>query len=258
MEYGLQLVNTIGDSSIIKKLESTQLKVIRILLRLAWNTSVQAIRRLFKLESMETRRNILMAKYFRRVRNLGEFNTMAHNMWRRANQLTHWETYTGCLSYQNPIFIKVVKSNTLKKDLIEIKRRDIMDYTKGSFGQSQTRIAECITVDEELKSHRILSWKNQAEAKRNKDIIYWRLGRVAMHQECLNCNKEMLSRKHAVMCSGVEDQLIRSYPDIEIYSDRTIIDELLIKCGTMENSKIWGDVQWAINQIRRLCRLQTD
>jgi hypothetical protein len=254
MEYGLQL--SLSDGSSNKKLEATQQKSIRILMKLPWNTSAQAIRRLYRLESMETRSNILMAKFFRRGITSKKFNPIMYYMiWKSREDE---KSILGQLRLQNPVFLKIVNSQNLK-DIIEIRRMDIMNPKKGAPNESKTNVADCINVPEDLKPDPLLSWKNQSEAKRNRNIINWKLGRIATHQKCGNCSNSELSRKHAVMCSGVEDELRRKYPDTTIIcSTGTIIDEILLQQGSKPHTETWEDINWAINQIRKLCLMHKE
>ena len=55
-------------------------------------------------------------------------------------------------------------------------------------------------------------------------------GRIAYHQQCLSylsCSRENLSRKHAVLCSGVDDVLFGKYKEVESFQSQTILDTLL-------------------------------
>ena len=82
---------------------------------------------------------------------------------------------------------------------------------------------------------------------------YHRLGRIAYHQESLNWNREKLSRKHAVLCSGVDQALFDKYEEIESFYSQNILDTLLNKYMFGNHSEIWKNVSWGINQIQILC-----
>ena len=71
---------------------------------------------------------------------------------------------------------------------------------------SQTKSIFLIKVFPNLRRSSVLSWDGMEDAKIKLELIQWRLGRVAFHQDCRRCGGS-LSRKHAVICSGAEDFL---------------------------------------------------
>ena len=93
------------------------------------------------------------------------------------------------------------------------------------------------------------------DAQVKQELIQWRLGRLAYHQECGRCHGD-LSRKHAVLCSGAEDFLLKEFPDLEIPAAHTVIDSLLNTHLLKGSSAIWETLQEAIKGIRRTCLLQ--
>ena len=76
---------------------------------------------------------------------------------------------------------------------------------------------------------------------------------MAFHQECLNCNRENLSRKHAVLCSGVEEVLFEKYEEVESFQSQNILDTMLNKYMFGNQLSIWKDISWAIIQIQKVC-----
>jgi hypothetical protein len=251
-EYGLQL--KILENSDMDILESAQLKAARILLQLPWNGSIQAIRRLFCMESMQCRNKILNAKFIRNLKILKE-NLQISRLFNFAS------------NYSKSIFREYLKRNELirevenasnselGKKIKEFRRKDILDSKKGckSRTRTSTRISDSIAVLKSLKLSSILFWKSEEDGEIQRTLIKWRLGRVAFHQECLNCNRENLSRKHAVLCSGVDQVLFEKYEEVESYYSQNILDTLLNKFMFKNNSEIWKDLSWAITQIQRLC-----
>ena len=141
------------------------------------------------------------------------------------------------------------------KRIKEIRRNDILDSKKGckSTTKSSTRISDCIPVLKSLKLSSILFWKSEAEGEVLRKLVRWRLGRIAYHQECLNCKKENLSRKHAVICSGVDQTLYDKYDQVESFYSQNILDTLLNKYMYGNHLLIWNDIAWAIDQIQKLC-----
>lgn len=252
-EYGLQI--KILEKSELDLLESAQLKASRILLQLPWNCSIQAIRRLFCLESMQCRNKILNAKFLRCLKTLKE------NL-----QISRLVNYAS--NYSESIFKEFLKRNEFIRELEqianesqlttkikEIRRNDILDYKKGckSTTKASTGISDSIPVSKSLKLSSILFWENEDDGEIQRNLVRWRLGRIAFHQNCLNCNQEYLSRKHAVLCSGVDEVLFDKYEEIESFQSQNILDTLLNKSMFKNYSGIWKDISWAITQIQKIC-----
>jgi hypothetical protein len=252
-EYGLQL--KIMDSSALDTLEAAQLKASRILLQLPWNSSIQAIRRLFCMESMHCRNKILNAKFLRSMHRLEDYTQIT-----RLIQITSTESkslYRDCLKLNECIRDLGSASNQseLKCKIKNIRRSDILDAKKGckSRTKTSTRISDSIPVAKSLKLSSILFWKNEELGEIQRKLVRWRLGRITFHQECLNCNRESLSRKHATLCSGIDEVLFDKYKEIESFYSQNILDTLLNKYMFGNHISIWKDISWAITQIQKLC-----
>ncbi|RKP15620.1 hypothetical protein ROZALSC1DRAFT_26256 [Rozella allomycis CSF55] len=72
--------------------------------------------------------------------------------------------------------------------------------------------------------HHLLRPNIDLDPKMRQTILRWRCGNIARHQSCKQCN-QMLSREHAVSCSGAFAYLKEFYPHV-------IVGE------TMEHGKI--------------------
>lgn len=252
-EYGLQL--KILDKSDLDLLEGAQLKASRILLQLPWNCSIQAIRRLFCMESMQCRNKILNAKFLRNLKILKE-NLQICRLVENASKSSK-SVYNEFIKH-NEFFREVEnisQESVLYRKFQEIRRRDILDSKQGckSSTRTSTRVSDSVPVDKNLKLSSILFWKNEEEGEVKRNLIRWRLGRIAFHQECLNCNSESLSRKHAVLCSGVDQELYEKYEEVETFYSQNILDTLLNKFMYGNHISVWKDITWAINQIQKLC-----
>ena len=252
-EYGFQV--KILEKSNLDILEGAQLKASRILLQLPWNCSIQGIRRLFCMESMQCRNKILNAKFIRSLKILKE------NL--QISRLVHYAS-----NYSKSIYREYFKQNEYIRELEsistssalsikikEIRRNDILDSKKGckSTTRTSTRISDSIPVSKSLKLSSILFWKTEEDGEILRNLVRWRLGRIAFHQQCLNCNRENLSRKHAVLCSGVDQALFDKYEETESFYSQNILDTLLNKYMFGINTIIWKDISWAITQIQKLC-----
>ena len=99
-------------------------------------------------------------------------------------------------------------------------------------------------------------WTGLEDMAIKLELIQWRLGRIAFHQQCQRCG-DSLSRKHAVICSGAEDFLESKYSDIEVSASQTIIDAILNKFFAKNDRTVYLDVFEAIQGIRKTCLLQT-
>ena len=252
-EYGFQI--KILEKPELDILESAQLKASRILLQLPWNCSIQAIRRLFCLESMQCRNKILNAKFLRCLKTLKE-NLQISRLVNSAsnNSKSIYREYFKRNEYIRELE-NISRESQLKAKIKEIRRLDILDTKKGcrSTTRTSTRISDSIPVSKSLKLSSILFWKSDDEGEIQRNLVRWRLGRIAYHQECLNCNREKLSRKHAVLCSGVDQALFDEYEEIESFYSQNILDTLLNKYMFGNHSEIWKNVSWGINQIKTLC-----
>jgi hypothetical protein len=249
-EYGLQVkILKLRDLDV---LESAQLKASRVLLQLPWNCSIQAIRRLFCIESMQCRNKILNAKFLRSMNNLKE------NL-KIARLFNYAKTYSKSIYKEyrkwNEYIWDLENTECLPTRIKEIRRSDILDFKKGckSTTKASTRISDSIPVLKSLKLSSILFWKHEDDGAILRKLVRWRLGRIAYHQECLNCNAETLSRKHAVICSGVDQALYEKYDLAESFYTQNILDTLLNKYMYGYHISIWKDIAWAIDQIQRLC-----
>ena len=252
-EYGLQL--KILEKSDLDILEASQLKASRILLQMPWNCSIQAIRRLFCMESMQCRNKILNAKFLRNLKILKEnlqISRLVENASKESNSV--FREYLKKNEYYRDLE-NISEGSKLFGKIKEIRRLDILDSTKGckSTTRTSTRISDSIPVQKSLKLSSILFWKNEEQGEIKRNLIRWRLGRIAFHQQCLNCNREKLSRKHAVLCSGVDHVLFEKYEEVESFYSQNILDTLLNKFMFGNYFGICKDISWAINQIQKLC-----
>jgi hypothetical protein len=252
-EYGLQV--KIMEKSELDILESAQLKASRILLQLPWNCSIQGIRRLFCMESMQCRNKILNAKFLRNLKTLKENLQISRLTNFAANDS---KSVYGEYRKRNEYLLKLVnisRESELTRKIKELRRGDIMDSKKGckSTTNPSTRISDSIPVSKSLKLSSILFWKSEEDGEILRNLVRWRLGRIAYHQECLNCNRENLSRKHAVLCSGVDEVLFDKYEEVESFQSQNILDTILNKYMFGNHISIWKDVSWAINQIQNIC-----
>jgi hypothetical protein len=87
-------------------------------------------------------------------------------------------------------------------------------------------IADNIQVPDKKKAHKLIT-SNWIPRKTQTHLIFWRLGRVAYHQDCLNCpanNRPELSREHALDCANVRPMIRLAFPQLITATNKTIMD----------------------------------
>ena len=101
-----------------------------------------------------------------------------------------------------------------------------------------------------------MSWNSLEDAKMKIQLLDWRLGRIAFHQKCNICGSS-LSRKHAVLCSGAEDYLLKEFSNLQVPLVNTVIDSLLNDYYDQMDTSVLEKVYNAIIGIRQSCLLQS-
>jgi len=160
-EYGMQV--KILEKAKLDILESAQLKASRILLQLPWNCSIQGIRRLFCMESMQCRNKILNAKFLRNVKTLKENLQIARLInFASNNSKSVYREYFKRNEYIRQLE-NISRESELNRKIKEIRRNDILDSKKGckSTTRTSTRISDSIPVSKSLKLSSILFWKSE-------------------------------------------------------------------------------------------------
>jgi hypothetical protein len=248
MEYGMQAhLYKIADIQIF---ERTQQLALRIAYGVPWNTSKTALKKLSCLESMKCRNLLLNARFVRPLL-LNLFPSLPASeifhavVTQRKSLAFNWKLKNIYIQR-----LQLTSEKSLPAVIKEIRYESVVQENLGC-----TNVSDAIAVHRSLKHSAILYWDGVEDAKTKQELIQWRLGRIAYHQECGRCNDD-LSRKHAVICSGAEDYLLQQFPDLEIPPAHTVIDSLLNTHLLKGNSAIWNIIQEAIKGIRRTCLLQ--
>ena len=107
--------------------------------------------------------------------------TSIASSWKKSNKLYHR--------------IIAINSNICLKSIKKVRFENVNLDELG-----RTNVSSAIPVHSSLKHSSVLVWSGAKDAELKKEIINWRLGRIAYHQKCQRCG-ESLSRKHAVVCS---------------------------------------------------------
>ena len=145
---------------------------------------------------MQCRNKILNAKFLRGLNFLQE-NLQISQL---VNYASNFSKSIYKEFYRTNEYIRELQNvsaeSLLKTKIKEIRRMDILDSKKGckSGTKTSTRISDSIPVSKSLKLSSILLLKSDNNGEIQRNLIRWRLGRIAYHQECLNCNREKLSK----------------------------------------------------------------
>ena len=121
---------------------------------------------------------------------------------------------------KNNLIDRLRGAEKVKIEKLKIKYKDISESNFGATG-----ISDGILVNKNLKHSTILRWKDAEDAKIKRNIIRWRLGRIAYHQQCKNCNESAeLSRKHALECTRMNELITEVYTDVNMEEGFLSID----------------------------------
>lgn len=249
MEYGMQV--HLYDQKSMELFEKSQQLGLRIAFGVPWNTSKTALKRLSCLESMKCRNETLNAKFATELFQRSDTSLPAFLMIQ--NQIHVSKSIAAKWKKRNKNYHRFVQSDYggLKQLIKTIRYENVSQDDLG-----RTQVSDAISVHANLKHSDLLFWNGAQDAQTKRQLIEWRLGRIAYHQPCASCNQP-LSRKHAVMCSGAEDYLMDLFPDIQLPSSNTIIDTILNLFYFKNKSYVYNVVSEAISAIQGTCILHT-
>jgi hypothetical protein len=250
MEYGMQA--TLYNNQLIEQFERVQHMALRIAYGVPWNTSKTALKRLSYLESMKCRNKILNARFVYKCSQAINEQIPASQIMiiKRNNRNSYIRSWYSLNPYIHRLL--GLNSDEFTKEIKSIRYENI---TTDSFGY--TNVSSSILVHRSLNHSTLLNWTGLKETVIKKELIRWRLGRVAYHQRCLRCNNgTQLSRKHAELCSGAEDFLLNEFPELEDVYSNTVIDSLLNKYYYSNDIEVLEKIYEAILSIKKTCLLQ--
>jgi len=202
-------------------IQRTHHMALRIIFGVPWNASKTAMSKLACLESAKCRNLLLNASFVNnRLSKEDTRNPTCNRMKELRNKsgslIKSWFS-------KNKFIKKLREAESYKAEKFKIKHEDIK---KASFGA--TAVSDAIIVPMVLKHSAILKWTNVEDAKMKKNIIRWRLGRIAFHQACTNCNGSAeLSRKHALECTRMNELITEVYTDVNMEEGFLSIDNVL-------------------------------
>ncbi|MEY3312427.1 MAG: hypothetical protein RL348_1776 [Bacteroidota bacterium] len=218
MEYAIQGV--LLAKAEIDLMQRTQFLALRIILGTTWNTSKSAMAKLACLESMECRNLILNASYVSKTLKKEDRTNPTFNL---MNELkTKGKSLIGKWIHKNKFIERLQQSENIKEDIHKIKYENV---SRSNFGA--TAVSDSIVIPNTLQHSSILKWKDSQDAIQKRQVIKWRLGRIAYHQMCLNCESKELSRKHALKCAGIDDFIAEKFKNFERDEEHLSLDKLL-------------------------------
>ena len=150
---------------------------------------------------------------------------------------------------ENDLIARLRGAQKVQTEKLKIKYKDISESNFGA-----TRIRNGIMVKKNLKHSTILRWKDAEDAKIKRNIIRWRLGRIAYHQQCKNCNESAeLSRKHALECSRTNQSIKDIFHEINQEEESLSLDTVLNHYISNTSESIFRSLDMIINNITSLC-----
>ena len=254
LEYGLAL--DILTEQQIQPLEKVQTLAMSRILGVWRTTSRKAMRKLLQLESMKERNHWLNIKFATKLHNSRDGNIPAVKTWRLALG-TNGKTVTKNIIRKNMYWGRAKKRDHLftrlqydgpdmeKMNPFTLVQREALKLE--AFSELTEGVAGPISAEKDGTYQRLLE-PNMLSVKQKSTILRWMVGAIARHQECKRCGEE-LSRQHAIICSGVEDQLVLRNPE---NSHVNAIDYNISRIAEGE-PEIKTRVEEAITTILRVC-----
>jgi hypothetical protein len=244
MEYAQQ--TTLLGQKELDLIQKNQFLALRIIFGAPWNTSKTAMVKLACLESAKCR-NLLLNAAFVKDRLYQEENSNPTMI--RMKEL---EKQRGSLIHfwlqKNDLIDRLRGAQKIQAEKLKIKYKDISESNFGATG-----ISNGIMVKKNLKLSTILIWKNAEDANIKRNIIRWRLGRIAYHQICKNCESAELSRKHALECSRTNQLIKDVFREINQEEESLPLDNVLNHYISNTSESIFRSLDMIINNITSLC-----
>jgi hypothetical protein len=243
MEYGLQLdILNKGD---LEVLEKTQTLALRCMVSGNKNTSRKVLRKLTRMESMETRNQVLNLKFMGNLHNGNDRTIPAVRMYRESLQGANPKTLVSRSRKKNDLWRNAeVKQlpllfNPLQRHIQPQKSAPVLlDKTKKGIiqdelfqlGRGEQNVASSCHFEKNEPVRHICQPRNGVAKLQKINIIKWIVGNVCNHQSCKICGQEV-SRAHGLECSGAESFLSQRLGHLMTEETRnghgTLLDKLL-------------------------------
>jgi Reverse transcriptase (RNA-dependent DNA polymerase) len=222
LEYGIGL--SVLSKEHIQMLQKVQNASMRAILSCHRTGSISGMHRLLQLETMQERNYHLNIGFATRLHNSRDSSKPAVNMWWSKVTDIGTRSLANICKNKNPLWAKCRKLN----HVLNRRRRGVDNPEKGfSLSTKKRLVKESIVnnIDRELSVAAALQVESNdpirhcllpnafQDKKTRVTILRWIIGGVANHQVCKKCQREELSRNHAVECSGALEYLKMFYPD---------------------------------------------
>jgi Reverse transcriptase (RNA-dependent DNA polymerase) len=221
MEYGLQL--QLLPKYQLEVLQKVQNQALRTMFSMGKKTSIAAMHRLAQLETVETRNEVINARFFEKIHAAENREILAHRIWdatftrSKMRKNSFWQM--GHLNDYN------TTTMAMKKEFI---KHSIVNYGKDNGKIANYRNIGATVLVEMQDNIRKILWIPHISNEARIAIIRWILGGVVRHQPCLNCNiGEELNRLHAMECSGANLFLREHFGNIILTAGETLLDAIL-------------------------------
>ena len=232
LEYGLQLGPVTG--TVMKKLQCVQNAALRRMLSAGPNTSVEALHKVCRVMPLWCRSRMLEHKFHYKLQEGSE--TI-------LTTLLYAEEGRDVIALPS-----IDEIRSLKHSMISGMAEDPM------FGPSRVANAITLTLDDIPKYEPWFIPHDLLTLEQRNHLMRWRIGNVAIHQECKHCRSHGVrgveaSRQHAIVCSGVSAELSSLVDEGFADSNLNIIDYIM----NMNRKSLPADVGLRLsNAIRRL------
>ena len=246
MEYGLALSCNLS-AECVQRYERTQALALRTICSAPRNTSYNGLRRLLQIEPMSHRIKLLNIQWSARLHSSGDRGNLAvhlyHNALRTIAPTARRELPLPLVARSNPLWQQselgempplVADGNGAKP------RKPLSDEVKLNLRRHSIcildnphdtgAIANTIQVELDDPVRPFL----QASGKISRDdrwvLLQWILGSVTRHEQCKHCPEPEMTRAHAALCAGADEDLSSVFPeDTPQHPRHTRIDAVLNK-----------------------------
>jgi hypothetical protein len=234
MEYGLALGKP--GKAFMTRMQRTQNTALRMIFSMHNGVSTKAMHKLAQLEPLDARATIMNAKLNVSLHNSLDGANPTVQLWRKGVKKKKIKKRSIIeFGKRNPLFrdAELVnhleeplqrhnfrKYNGITKALLEdFKRRSILNMKMTTTNEDgHYNVGESLYLHEKDRVRQIL--KPEAFESQDQKIatIKWILGGIAMHQQCLNCKTNTLTRKHALECTGFDVKIRMKFNEIDFDS----------------------------------------
>jgi NAD-dependent dihydropyrimidine dehydrogenase PreA subunit len=201
-EYGMAL--QIIPSKTLKAVQKIQNRCLRTIFSCAQTTSINALHRISGIDKVQTRNEVLHAKYWNRIEALGK----TEQGLKAYLHVKIWDNQKKTMGNKDMVF----KTHVLQNKLIQsIKSRDsnqksvqdvIMQYRLTQIrGEDGPETIAGVIAQTDMKMIPMLQAGTWLTRDQVHILLLWRFGTLSRHEECVKCGREM-TRDHVLHCSN--------------------------------------------------------